>query len=65
MSAETIQEKLELAFAGRDEIEVHRGLTIVRCETLGKFFVRETYERLEDLPASVIGEIEDFLEKGE
>jgi hypothetical protein len=43
------------------EIEVRPGLTIVRSETLGKFFVRETMDRLEDLPAPTIKEIESFL----
>jgi hypothetical protein len=44
-----------------NEIEVRPGLTIVRSETLGKFFVRESLDRLEDLPPSIIKEIEDFL----
>lgn len=45
----------------RNEIEIRPGLTIVRSETLGKFFVRESLDRLEDLPPSMVGEIESFL----
>ena len=47
----------------RDEIKIRPGLTIVRCETLGKLFVRESLERLEDLPAAVRREIEDSLKE--
>lgn len=47
--------------ADLSELEVRPGLTIVRSETLGKFFVRETMDRLEDLPASIIKEVDDFL----
>jgi hypothetical protein len=43
------------------EIEVRPGLTIVRSETLGKYFIRETLDRLEDLPPSIIKEVDDFL----
>lgn len=47
--------------ADLSELEIRPGLTIVRSETLGKYFVRETMERVEDLPAPVRREIEDLL----
>jgi hypothetical protein len=57
-------EKIEIEVGPQvlsNEIKVRPGLTIVRCETLQKFFVRETMERLEDLPPSIIKEVDDFL----
>jgi len=44
-----------------NEIKIRPGLTIVRSETLDKYFVRETLDRMEDLPPSVLREIESFL----
>lgn len=53
--------KIEADVEAQDEIEIRPGLTIVRSATLGKFFVRETLDRVEDLPPSMIKEIDDFL----
>lgn len=48
-------------FSGQNEIEIRPGLTLARCETIGKYFIRETLDRLEDLPPSMLAEIEPFL----
>lgn len=52
---------MNLKFSGQKEIKVRPGLTIVRCETLGKFFVKETLDPVETLPPSMQAEIEPFL----
>ena len=58
---ETDVEALAKDLVDRNEITVRPGLTIVRCETIGKFFVRETLDRVEDLPPSMLAEIDSFL----
>ncbi len=44
----------------QNEIEIRPGLTIVRSETLGKYFVKETLDPVENLPPSILAEIEAF-----
>ncbi len=43
------------------EIKIRPGLTLVKCETLGKYFIRESLEPMENLPVSVRREIKAFL----
>ena len=53
---------MDLRFpADLNEIKVRPGLTIVRCETIGKLFVKETLDPVESLPPSIIKEVDDFL----
>lgn len=54
-------EKIELDADAQDEIEIRPGLTLTYSETLKKYFVKETLDRLEDLPSSIIKEVDDFL----
>jgi hypothetical protein len=50
-----------LKFPDLNEIKIRPGLTLVRSEMLGKYFVRETLDRVEDLPPSMLREIENSL----
>jgi len=53
--------KLRAGLPGRRELEISGGLTIVYCETVGNFFVCESWQHLEDLLPSALREIESFL----